>query len=174
MKIGRKVGLILGAVVLVAALVVVGVFYFRQAGERADLNDRLDTAQTLLPALTKQKQDLEDELASAQSSLDTSRVEFPESVDSIEYGEYLFEIADDCNVVLASLSFPKPTTRKVGTVTYSVVSLSLPIKGTLANIFEFIDTIRTDDRFASTEVKSVNMNVGGSVTITVDIYGYKG
>jgi len=166
--------MILGAVVLVAALVVVGVFYFRQAGERADLNDRLDIAQTLLPALTKQKQDLEDELASAQSSLDTSRVEFPESVDSIEYGEYLFEIADDCNVALASLSFPKPTTKKVGTVTYSVVSLSLPIKGTLANIFEFIDTIRTDDRFASTEVKNINMNVGGSVTISVDIYGYKG
>jgi len=174
MKISRKVGLILGAIVIVAALVVVGVFYFRQAGERADLDDRLDRAQTLLPALTKQKQDLEDQLASAQSSLDTSRVEFPESVDSIEYGEYLFEIADDCNVVLASLSFPRPAARTVGGVTYSVVSLSLPVSGTLANIFEFIDTIRTDDRFASTQVKSINMNVGGSANIYVDIYGYKG
>ena len=174
MKISRKVGLILGAVVIVAALVVVGVFYFRQAGERAGLDDRLDRAQTLLPALTKQKQDLEDQLASAQSSLDTSKAEFPESVDSIEYGEYLFEIADDCNVVLASLSFPRPTARTVGTVTYSVVSLSLPVSGTLANIFEFIDTVRTDDRFASTEVKSVSMSVAGSVTIIVDIYGYKG
>lgn len=174
MKISRKVGLVLGAIVIVAALVVVGVFYFRLAGERADLNDRLDIAQTLLPTLTKQKQDLEDELAFAQSSLDTSRVKFPESVDSIEYGEYLFEIADDCNVVLSSLSFPKPKARKVGTVTYSVVSLALPVSGTLANMFEFIDTIRTDDRFASTEVKSINMNVGGWVTINVDIYGYEG
>lgn len=177
MKIGRKVGLILGAVVIVAALVVVGVFYFPQAGELADLNDRLDIAQkTLLPTstLSKQKQDLEDQLASAQSSLDMSRVKFPESVDSIEYGEYLFEIADDCDVVLSSLNFPKPKVKKVGTVTYSVVSLSLPIKGTLANIFEFIDTIRTDDRFASTEVKNINMNVGGSVIINVDIYGYEG
>ena len=174
MKLSRKVGLILGAIVIVAALVVVGVFYFRQAGERADLNDRLDRAQTLLPALTKQKQDMEDQLASAQSSLDTSKVEFPESVDSIEYGEYLFEIADDCDVVLASLSFPKPAVRKVGTVTYSVVSLSLPVSGTQANIFEFIDTIRTDDRFASTEVKSVSMSVGRSAIIIVDIYGYKG
>lgn len=174
MKIGRKVGLILGAVVIVAALVVVGVFYFPQAGELADLNDRLDIAQTKLPTFNKQKQDLEDELASAQSSLDMSRVKFPESVDSIEYGEYLFEIADDCDVVLSSLNFPKPKVKKVGTVTYSVVSLSLPIKGTLANIFEFIDTIRTDDRFASTEVKNINMNVGGSVIINVDIYGYEG
>jgi hypothetical protein len=174
MKISRKVGLILGAIVIVAALVVVGVFYFRQAGERADLDDRLDRAQTLLPALTKQKQDLEDQLASAQSSLDTSRVEFPESVDSIEYGEYLFEIADDCNVVLASLNFPRPAARTMGGVTYSVVSLSLPVSGTLANIFEFIDTIRTDDRFASTQVKSITMSVGGSASIYVDIYGYKG
>jgi hypothetical protein len=174
MNVSRKVGLVLGAIVIVAALAVVGVFYFRQAGERADLNDRLDRAQTLLPSLTKQKQDLEGELASAQSSLDTSRAEFPESVDSIEYGEYLFEIADDCNVVLASLSFPKPAAKKVGTVTYYVVSLSLPVSGTMANIFEFIDTIRTDDRFASTDVKSVSMNVGGAATIIMDIYGYKG
>ena len=174
MKISRKVGLILGAIVLVAALVVVGVFYFPQAGELADLNDRLDRAQTLLPSLTKQKQDLEDKLVSAQSSLDTSRVEFPESVDSIEYGEYLFEVADDCNVVLTSLSFPGPAARTVDTVSYSVVSLSLPVSGTLANIFEFIDTIRTDDRFASTRVKSVNINAGGSATINIDIYGYKG
>jgi hypothetical protein len=174
MKLSSKVGMILGAVVIVAALVVVGVFYSRQAGERAGLDDRLDRAQTLLPGLTKQKQDLEAELASAQSSLETSQAEFPESVHSIEYGEYLFEIADDCNVVLATLNFPRPAARTVGTVTYSVVSLSLPVSGTLANIFEFIDTIRTDDRFASTEIKSVDMKVAGSATINVDIYGYKG
>ena len=174
MKIGRKALLVLGAVVIVAALVVVGVFYFRQAGDRAALDDRLDRAQTLLPGLTASKNNLEDQLASAQSSLDESSAKFPESVESIEYGEYLFEIADDCNVALDALVFPKPGSRAVGGVTCSVVALSLPVSGTLENIFEFIDTLRTDDRFASTEIKSINMKAAGSATINVDIYGYQG
>jgi len=175
MKIGRKALLVLGAVVIVAAVVVVGVLYSRQAGDRADLNNRLDRAQTLLLGLTGSKNSLEDQLTSAQSSLDESSAKFPESVESIEYGEYLFEIAADCNVNLDSLTFPKPVASTVGGVACSVVSLTLPVTGTLENIFKFIDTIRTDDRFASTNVKTINMNIGGSkATITLDIYGYKG
>jgi hypothetical protein len=175
MKIGRKALLVLGVVVIVAAIVVVGVLYSRQAGERAALNDRLDRAQTLLSVLGASKNNLEDQLASAQSSLEASRVKVPESVESIEYGEYLFEIADECNVNLDSLSFPKPAASTVGAVTYSIVSLTLPVSGTLENIFQFIDTIRTDDRFASTEVNAITMNIGGSkASITLDIYGYKG
>jgi hypothetical protein len=173
MKIGRKALLVLGAVVIVAAIVVVGVLYSRQAGERAALNDRLDRARTLLPVLGASKNNLEDQLTSAQSLLEQTLVKFPESVESIEYGEYLYEIAADCNVDLNSLSFPRPAAATVGGVACSVISLSLPVSGTLENIFKFIDTIRTDDRFASTQVKSVNLNAAGSATIDVDIYGYK-
>jgi len=177
MKLSRKVWLILGAIILVAALVSAYMVYSRQAEERDDLSGRLSKAQTLLPALSAQKDGLEGQLAQAESLLDTSHAKFPESVESIEYGEYLFEIADDCNVALASLSFPKPADKKVGTVTYSVVSLALPVSGALTDIFDFIDTLRTDERFASTEVKGISMSMGGGETaavINVDIYGYKG
>jgi len=178
MKISRRVGLILGAVVIVAALVIMYVVvYSPQAGQRNDLNARLSRAQTLLPGLTKQKNDLGNQLASAQSSLEASRVHFPESVESIEYGEYLFEIATDCNVKLDKLSFPQPFSKTVGGVTYSVVSLSLPVSGSLANIFTFIDTIRTDERFASTEVNRISMTISGgsaSASISVTIYAHKG
>lgn len=177
MKLSRKVWLILGAVILVAALVSVYVVYSRQAAERGELNDRLDSAQTLLPGLIANREKLEDQLAQAESLLDKSQVEFPEVVESIEYGEYLFEIADDCNVNLASLKFPKPADKKVGAVTYSVVSLSLPVSGALSDIFDFIDILRTDERFASTEVTGINIDMGGgetSASIKVNIYGYKG
>ena len=173
MKLNKKVGLIVGIVILVAALAGLYTVYSRQAGERRDLNDRLLRAQTLLPGLNANKQNLENELAQAQSSLDTSLAKFPASVESIEYGEYLFEIADECNVNIDSLSFPRPTDKKVGAITYSVVSLSLPVSGRLADIFKFIDTMRTDERFASTDVKSVNINIVGSATIKLDIYGYR-
>jgi len=174
MKMGRKALLVLGAVIIVAALVVVGVFYSRQAGERAALNDRLERVQVLLPGLTKSKSDLEDQLVSAQSTLEESSAKFPESVESIEYGEYLFEIADECNVNLDSLSFPRPAAATLGGVACSVVSLTLPVSGTLENIFKFIDTIRTDERFASTLIKSINMKVDGSANINVEIYGNQG
>jgi hypothetical protein len=174
MKLNKKVGLIVIIVVIVAALASLFTIYFRQAGERGELNERLSRAEVLLPNLVKQKEGLEDQLAQAQSSLDSSQAKFPQSVESIEYGEYIFEIADRCDLTLASLNFPKPTNKKIGSVTYSVVSLSLPVRGALADIFDFIDVLRTDKRFASTEVKSVNLNVeGGSAAISVDIYGYK-
>jgi hypothetical protein len=175
MRISKKVGLIIGAVILVVILVIMFSTYSRQAGERNDLNARLTTAQTRLPVLTNQKTDLENQLAQAESSINANKEKFPESIESIEYGEYLFEIADDCNVDLTSLTFPKPTARTIGAVTYSVVSLSLPVSGELDNIFDFIEALMADERFASTQVNSVNLAVaGGSATISVDIYGYEG
>lgn len=177
MKISRRVGLILAAIIIVGALIGAYVIYSHQAAQRNGLNDRLTRAQNVLPVLTTQKQDLQTQLASAQSSLDTSQAKFPQSVASIEYGEYLFEIADDCNVELTSLVFPQPTNKTVGAVTYSVVSLTLPVNGALDDIFDFIQTLRTDDRFASTEITGINMDIGeGSATarVSVDIYAHKG
>ena len=175
MKISSRVGLIVIIIVIVGALAGLYTVYSRQAAERDDLTERLDRAQMLQSQLADSKSDLEGQLASAQSQLDTSQTKFPEAIESIEYGENIFELVDRCNLQLASLSFPKPASRTVGSVTYSVVSLTLPVSGTLENIFKFIDLIKTDPRFASTEVKSVNLNVnGGSATIAVDIYGYKG
>jgi hypothetical protein len=177
MRLSRRVWLILGAIVLIAALVGVYVVYFRQAEVRNDLSSRLTKAQASVATLTTDRNDLEDQLAQAQSLLDASQAKFPQSVESIEYGEYLYEIAHDCNVELLSLSFPKPTSKKAGGVTYSVVSLTLPISGALDNIFDFIDTLITDDRFASTEVTGIKIGMGGggaSATINVDVYAHKG
>jgi hypothetical protein len=173
MKIRSKVGLIVIIIVIVAALAGLYTVYSRQAAERRDLDDRLARAQVLQSQLTDTKSDLEGQLAQAQSSLNASQARFPTSIESIEYGEYIFELVEKCNLQLASLSFPRPGARTVGSVTYSVVSLSLPVSGTLENIFKFIDLIKTDPHFASTRVNSVNLNVGGGgATIAVDIYGY--
>lgn len=174
MKLRKKVWLIVGIGILAIALGILFTFYLQQVRELEEFNDTLLAAQTLLPTLITEKEDLINQLSQAESSLDTSQAQFPQAVGSIEYGEHIFEIADKCNLTLASLTFPKPTNKKEGSVTYSVVSLSLPVKGKPADIFEFIDIINTDARFASTQVKSVNLNVGGGgATISVDIYGYK-
>jgi hypothetical protein len=162
MKISKKVGLIVGAVIIVGLLCFVFTIYFQQIREQQELNERLDSAIVTSTQLTTQKEDLEDELAQAESLLNTSQAEYPQEVHSIEYGEHIFEIADKCNLTLSSLSFPGPSITQV--------SLSLPLSGTVADIFEFINIINTDDRFASTSVNSVNLNVGGGATISITIY----
>jgi hypothetical protein len=162
MKISKKVWLIIGAVIIVALLAIVFTIYFQQVREQQDLNERRDLATARSVKLTADKEDLEGELAQAQSLLDTSQAEYPQEVHSIEYGEHIFEIIDDCNLTLASLSFPGPSSTQV--------SLSLPVSGSVADIFELIHTINTDDRFASTSVNSVNLNVGGGATISITIY----
>ena len=175
MKPSKKVWIIVGIGIFAIVLGILFTLYFREVGEREELNDKLSAAEAILPTLITQKEDLGNELSQAESLLNTSQTKFPQAVESIEYGEYIFEIADRCDLTLASLIFPKPTNIKEGSVTYSVVSLSLPVSGELADIFDFIDIIRTDARFASTRVKSVNLNVADeSATISVDIYGYKG
>jgi hypothetical protein len=173
MKLTNKIGIIAAAIVIVAALVGLYIVYSGQAEERGALTERLETAQARLPVLAAQKNDLEDELASAQSSLDSSAAQYPQEIHSIEYGEYIFEIYEEANVGLSTLNFPRPAGKKEGSVTYGVVSLTLPVSGTLENIFELIDIINTDPRFASTRVKSVALS-GGGATINVDIYSYNG
>jgi len=163
MELSKKIGLIVGAGIIVALLCIVLTVYFQQAREQQELNERVDSATVLSTVLTAQKGDLEDELAQAESLLNTSQAEYPQEVHSIEYGEHIFEIIDDCNLTLGSLSFPRPSSTQV--------SLSLPVSGSVADILEFIDIINTDDRFASTSVNSVNLNVGGGgATISITIY----
>lgn len=171
MRLRRKVWIILGIGVLVVLIAVLASTYFQQLTQQRELNDRLTLAQTRLPALIADKEELENELVQARSALQTSQARYPQSVHSIEYGEHLFDIARRSNVTLSSLSFPRPTNQQVGSVTYSVVTLSLPVSGTRSNIFEFIQAIRTDPRFASTRVNSINMS-SGSATISVTIYAY--
>lgn len=174
MKLSKKVWLIVGIGIIVVLLGILFTVYFQQVREQQELNERLSAATVLSTRLEADKEDLEDQLPQAESLLNTSQAKFPQAVESIEYGEYIFEIADRCHLTLASLIFPKPINKKEGSVTYSVVSLSLPVSGALADIFEFIDIINTDARFASTQVNSVNLNVaGGGATISVTIYSYK-
>jgi len=195
MKISRKVWLILGAVILVAALVSVYVVYSGQAGERDALNERLSRAETLLPGLTANRNDLENQLAQAESSLNTSQAQFPQVLESIEYGEDFFKIAygqnlyamaGGCGVGITRLTASPPTDKKVGTVTYSVSSFVVVVEGNIDNILKFIDAIGTGIDYDltwnfqlpwSVDVKNVKIDIGGegsTATINLDIYGYKG
>jgi hypothetical protein len=178
MKLSKKVWLIAVIVIFAVVLGVLFYIYSGQNGERAQLNERLSRAQTLLPGLIDNRETKEDELTQAESLLYASRAQFPESVESIEYDDDLFEIADDCNVSLTSVTASKPSSKTVGAVTYTVSSFALTVQGSIDNILDFIYAVRTGDDFQlpwSAEVTKINTNVsGGSAAINLFIYGYEG
>jgi len=176
MKLSKKVWLIVGIAIFAIVIAVLFSTYFRQAGEQEQLANNLWTAQVLVPKLTAQKEDLEDQIAQARSLLDRSRAKFPESVESIEYGEDLFEIADDCDVEITRLTASKPT----GSAPYSVSSFAVDVKGDVSDILDFVDALRAGVDFQlpwSAEVTAVRINYAGegdSATINLKIYAYKG
>ncbi len=177
MKLSKKVWLIVVIVIFAVALGILFSIYSGQARERNELNDRMSRAQTLLPGLTDNREGKEDELTQAESLLEAGQAQFPESVESIEYDDDLFEVADDCNVSLTKLTASKPTSKTVGTVTYSVSSFVVVVRGSIDNILEFIYALRIGDDFQlpwSAEVTGVKINVSsGTATVNLVIYGYK-
>ena len=192
MKLSKKVWLIVVIVIFAIALGVLFSIYSGQAGERNELNDKLSNAQTLLPSLVANREKLEDQLTQAESLLDKSQAKFPEVLESIEYGEDFFKVAygqnlysmaSGCGVELTSLTASKPTTKKLGAVTYSVSSFAVVVKGNIDDTLDFIDAIGTGIDYEPTwsfqlpwsvDVKSVNMDVARrTTTINLDIYGYK-
>ena len=191
MKLSKKVWLIVVVVIFAVALGILFSIYSGQAGERAQLTDRMSNAQTLLPSLVANREKLEDQLTQAESLLDESQAEFPKVLESIEYGEDFFKVAygqnlysmaAGCGVELTSLTASKPSNKKVGAVTYSVSSFTVVVKGNIDDTLDFIDAIGTGIDYKlswsfqlpwSVNVKSVSMSPGGATTIYLDIYGYK-
>ena len=178
-KISKKVLVIIGIIIFAIVFGSLVRTYSQQVAEQRQLSTSLAAQQTLLTKLTNDKEEWESKRSKAESLLDTSRKKFPQSVECIEYGEDLFDIAEDCNVNLTTLSMSKPSSEKVGAVTYSVATFVLKVTGNMDDLLGFIYAIRTGDDFElpwSAALKGLNMGVGTAVeaTITLDIYAYKG
>jgi len=178
MKLTRTVGLIIVVVILAVVIGVLVSIYSGQAAERNELSERMSRAQTLLPGLMKQRENLEDQLTQAEALLNANQAQFPESVESIEYDDDLFQIADECNVAITRISSSKPTSKGAEGVTYSVSTFGVDVNGNIEDILEFIYAIRTGDGFRlpwSADVKSIKLNCAGpTASINLDIYAYKG
>jgi type II secretory pathway pseudopilin PulG len=176
-KISKKGLLIIGIAIFAVVLGILVRTYSQQVREREELSSDLSAQQTLAATLTADREDWEDKLAQAESLLYTSQAKFPALVDSIEYGDDLFEIADDCNLELAALQSSKPTAKQAGAVTYWVAPFVVKVAGDLDNILDFLYAIRTGDDFTlpwGAEVKGVQITtaIQAEATITLDIYSY--
>ena len=195
MKLGKTAWLILGIGIFVIAFVSLYVVYLQQGREQQRLDDSLLLAQATLPTVVSERDNLENALAQATSLLNAARSGFPDSVDSIRVDEKLFAIAKICDLKITKLTTSEPSDEEVETVTYSVASFVVDVKGEVADILDFINTIATDEYFTNTTVELVDIVVPEpltekekrgltedkikeaekpSATIDLIIYGYQG
>jgi len=198
MKLSRTAWLILGIGIFAIAIGSLFWVYLEQRGEQQRLDDSLSVAQATLPTLVSERANLESQLSQSESELAQARsllyevkASFPESVESIEYDEALFDIADDCDLEIMELTASEPSDEEVESitysdeevesVTYSVASFTVEVEGTVAHILDFINTITTDEYFINATIERVDMQVPEpdedetpSATIDLIIYGYQG
>ena len=183
MKISKTALLVLGIGIFIIAFAALFTLFSGQSGEQERLNDSLAAAQSLLPKLVAEGEDLagqltqwESELAKATSSLGESEARFPKSVESIEYDETLFRIADDCDLRIIELTASEPQDEEVKDtdITYTVTNFTVVVRSkesppstlgdfemyideTLDNMLEFINIVATSGEFNVGTIELVNI-----------------
>ena len=202
MNISKTTWLILGIGIFIIAIGILGWLYLEQRGEQKTLTDSLAQANVAYPSLVSQKGNLESQLTQSETDLAEAvlllaevEVIFPESVESIEYDEELFDIADDCDLQIIELTASEPDALEVESVTYSITSFTVVVESDYGysdkiivdNMLDFVDTIATSEYFTDTThfanaiIELVNIQIPQgeeegepSATINLVIYGYKG
>ena len=177
MKLSKISWLILGIGIFVIAIGGLYMVYHQQMQEQEQLNSELDTAQLLLPQLISEKDNsekqlnrLNSDLAEAKSLLIRFRESFPESVESIEYAEELFGLADYHELEVIKLTTSEPddkeiesesdsADKEVETVTYTVTTLEVTVQGEVADMVDFVNAIVTGSRFTTATVELVEVTV---------------
>jgi hypothetical protein len=183
MKLSKTALLVLGIGIFVIAFAALFSISSGQKGEQAKLSDNLTTAQNLLPKLIAERQDLEDqvaqwesEVAKAESALNESEARYPKSVESIEFDETLFLMADECDLRIIELNASEPADQdeKEADITYAVTTLEVMVRSkesppstagdfemyideTVDNMLELINVIATSEEFNISTVEIVDI-----------------
>ena len=162
LRLSRTSWLILGIGIFVIAVGSLYMVYRGQVSQQNELNSKLSQAQATLPQLVSQRQELESQLASMEndvaqttSLLESAKARFPESVDSIDYSEILFKIADDSDLKIVTLTASEAGDEEVDGIIYSVTFFDVVVTGEVDDVLVFVHVISTSDGFTATTGKLV-------------------
>jgi len=216
MKFSRTAWLILIIGIFVIAIGSLYWLYLQEQPEQKALSETLSAAQDKLPKLAAERTnlestltELEDRLAQATSQLKAGKAAFPASVWSVEVDEMLFGIADSWSLEIINLTATEPSDTSVSPeiedieaedievedVNYQLTSFTVEVKGQVADILSFFDSVVNHRDFTTATVELVTIVVPEpvsetergqltedeiedretpSATINIVIYSYKG
>jgi hypothetical protein len=171
MKFGKVAQLVLAIGIFAIAAIFLRQMYQGRLDEYAETTIQLEASQTLLLKLEADKADLEVQLSSAkvrleqaQASLSEGKAKYPERIESIEYDELFFEMADDRDLEILRLTASDPSEQTVDDVTYVVTIFSLEVAGEVADIVDFVNGIAIGEDFTTTTVEMVRITVPEPLT----------
>lgn len=171
MKFGKTAQLVLAIGIFAIAIV----FLYRMNQERSaeyeELNTQLTTAQALVPGIISESEELESrlnqlkiDLNQAKAELSSGKASFPSSIDSIRYDQLLYQMARDRGLEMMRLDTAEPVEKSAGGVTFTMTDFSIAVKGTVADILDFVNTIAIGDDFNTATVDIVSIAIPNPVT----------
>ena len=115
----------------------------QQSQEQDQLNEEIALVQKRLgkypvQQISAQKEELESQMAEAESQLKVDKVGLYWSTESIEASDALFEVAEASLTEVTGISSPGVTTEELEGVTFSVLPLTVTIEGDVLNLVAFI------------------------------------
>jgi len=179
MKVSKTAFLVLGIGIFILGFAILFVLYSGQSGEQEQLSGQLATTQGLLPELIAEKEDLADQMAQWEGELDKAMLalsksegRFPKSVESIEYDEVIFKLAEQSGLRIVELTASEPSDEKVKDtdITYAVTAVMVMLENaesppgtagefevyidqTVDKVLEFIHLVVTTPDFGVATVK---------------------
>jgi len=135
--------------VLVIILLVVyylfGTTYMKQRQEQKELTSQIANVTQTLAQIPQPPQDLEQRLASAQTSLAAEQNAFPTRMNTTQVTNTILELADKCKVKAIPIVTQPWLTETVGEHEYSVFRLNVVIEGSLPQLLTFVKKLENGE-----------------------------
>lgn len=156
MKVSRTTWWILTIGIFAILLITAGVTYNRNRAEQSQLTQQIAQVNQEYVTYLAQKDDVDARLAQANSQLLSAKGEFAKSAESIETSATLFELAEESNVTITSLTCSLPEEEEVNGIVYRVLSLNITAEtAVLPALLNF--TSKVSDAFTSSDISSVSV-----------------
>ena len=149
MKLGKTSWLILILGIFIIAFGSLGVTRAQQVKEQSEAEDNLAVAEKRLSNLQlrdlqNDKLNLEQQLEQAEYQLNQAQESLQQPIASIVVTDTLFDIAEDCGVVITQVSSTDIGKDMLQDVNYFVIRLSIVAEGEVLNLVNFVTKLNTD------------------------------
>jgi len=184
MKLSSRTWVTLLFVLVLAAAVVLYIMYANKLDEREQALNNKAQAELLIPVREGQQADLDEELAgleqeevklnqrleelnitleNANSALAESQDRLRLAVESIEYGEQLFALAESTGVEIACIVAGEGDSENISGITYEFTDMQLVVEGLESEILAFIDAVASHESFKTTVIDPASISIAQPV-----------
>ena len=188
MKFGKLSWLLLGIGIFAIAGVSLYIAYQDQVDEQDSLNLSLLAAEATLPTLISETSNLEnelaqleDDLAQALDELDEVERKIPDSVESSDYGDLLFNLAQNLGLEVTSFTSSEPSGITEDGIRYEATSFTMEVEGEVDAILQYLTKIQVESEFWTATIEVVNIDITlpaageeTSANISLRILSYRG